>query len=176
MRDRAPARVAGAERHDRHDVRGPDARMDAVVRAQVDPSARLADPGDEPVLERLVVADQREHRTVVVAVDMRVEHTRARARERVRDRSDDRRVATLGDVRHGLEQGARRATLRPMREPTAPAYYDRRAPEYDDWYLGAGSTRTATATGSTRSSHASSATLAALPPPGRSTSHAEPAS
>lgn len=23
-----------------------------------------------------------------------------------------------------------------MREPTAPAYYDRRAPEYDDWYLG----------------------------------------
>jgi ubiquinone/menaquinone biosynthesis C-methylase UbiE len=25
-----------------------------------------------------------------------------------------------------------------MREPTAPAYYDRRATEYDDWYLGAG--------------------------------------
>ena len=25
-----------------------------------------------------------------------------------------------------------------MREPTAPAYYDRRAPEYDDWYLGVG--------------------------------------
>jgi demethylmenaquinone methyltransferase/2-methoxy-6-polyprenyl-1,4-benzoquinol methylase len=25
-----------------------------------------------------------------------------------------------------------------MREPTAPAYYDRRAPEYDDWYLGRG--------------------------------------
>ena len=25
-----------------------------------------------------------------------------------------------------------------MREPTAPAYYDRRAPEYDDWYLGHG--------------------------------------
>lgn len=25
-----------------------------------------------------------------------------------------------------------------MREPTAPSYYDRRAPEYDDWYLGAG--------------------------------------
>ena len=23
-----------------------------------------------------------------------------------------------------------------MREPTAPAYYDRRATEYDDWYLG----------------------------------------
>lgn len=29
-------------------------------------------------------------------------------------------------------------TLRPMHEPTAPAYYDRRAPEYDDWYLGEG--------------------------------------
>lgn len=25
-----------------------------------------------------------------------------------------------------------------MREPTAPAYYDHRAPEYDDWYLGEG--------------------------------------
>ncbi len=25
-----------------------------------------------------------------------------------------------------------------MREPTAPAYYDRRASEYDDWYLGRG--------------------------------------
>ena len=25
-----------------------------------------------------------------------------------------------------------------MREPTAPAYYDRRATEYDDWYLGEG--------------------------------------
>jgi ubiquinone/menaquinone biosynthesis C-methylase UbiE len=25
-----------------------------------------------------------------------------------------------------------------MREPTAPEYYDRRAPEYDDWYLGTG--------------------------------------
>lgn len=25
-----------------------------------------------------------------------------------------------------------------MREPTAPVYYDRRAPEYDDWYLGHG--------------------------------------
>jgi demethylmenaquinone methyltransferase/2-methoxy-6-polyprenyl-1,4-benzoquinol methylase len=25
-----------------------------------------------------------------------------------------------------------------MREPTAPAYYDRRAAEYDDWYLGRG--------------------------------------
>jgi SAM-dependent methyltransferase len=25
-----------------------------------------------------------------------------------------------------------------MREPTAPAYYDRRAAEYDDWYLGKG--------------------------------------
>ena len=25
-----------------------------------------------------------------------------------------------------------------MREPTAPAYYDRRAPEYDHWYLGVG--------------------------------------
>lgn len=25
-----------------------------------------------------------------------------------------------------------------MREPTAPEYYDRRAPEYDDWYLGRG--------------------------------------
>ncbi len=57
--------------------------------------------------------------------------------ERPPDRGDDTRVAPLGHVRHGLE-GKHPPTLESVREPTAPAYYDRRAPEYDDWYRGVG--------------------------------------
>ncbi len=64
-------------------------------------------PDDEPVLERRLVADQCDHRAVVVAVQMRVEHARARASERVGDGGDRRRIAPLGDVRDGLEQGHR---------------------------------------------------------------------
>ncbi len=50
---------------------------------------------------------------------------------------DDVGIPPLGDVRHGLER-MHPPTLEIVREPTAPAYYDRRAPEYDDWYLGVG--------------------------------------
>lgn len=32
----------------------------------------------------------------------------------------------------------RPSAMTDAREPTAPEYYDRRAPEYDDWYLGTG--------------------------------------
>ncbi len=134
------------QRHDGDDVRRSDARVDAVVSPQVDPLPGLVDSGDQPVLERLIVADERDHRAVVVAVDVRVQHASAGAREGRRDRRDRRRVPPLGDVRHGLERGHGR-TLRPMREPTAPAYYDRRAPEYDDWYLGRGRYATRTRVG-----------------------------
>ena len=84
-----------------------------------------------------VVADQRKYGPVVVGIGMHVKQPRTTARERRRERVDRRRVATLRHVRHGLER-KHAPTLRPMREPTAPAYYDRRAPEYDDWYLGVG--------------------------------------
>ena len=42
-------------------------------------------------------------------------------------------------------------------------YYDTRAPEYDDWYLGRGSSPAATARAGRASSHSSSSTIEALP-------------
>ena len=57
-------------------------------------------------------------------------------------------------------------TLRPMREPTAPAYYDRRAPEYDDWYLGKGLYASRERDGFDEELARVEATLAGLPPAG----------
>ena len=56
-----------------------------------------------------------------------------------------------------------------MREPTAPAYYDRRAAEYDDWYHGGG--RYAERDSARFDDRASVVddSLASLPVPGRST-------
>ena len=51
-----------------------------------------------------------------------------------------------------------------MREPTAPAYYDRRAPEYDDWYLGQGLYADRDRDGFDDELEAVGATLAALAP------------
>ena len=51
-----------------------------------------------------------------------------------------------------------------MREPTAPAYYDRRAPEYDDWYLGNGLYADRDRPGFAEDLAAVEATLAGLPP------------
>lgn len=51
-----------------------------------------------------------------------------------------------------------------MREPTAPAYYDRRAPEYDDWYLGVGLYRDRERPGFDAELAQVAATLAGLPP------------
>lgn len=99
-----PREVVPRERHDGNDVRGADARVDTGVPPQVDPALRLADPRDEAVLERCGLPDQRDHRTVVIPVDVRVEHARACASERCRDRRDRGEVASLGDVRHGLQQ------------------------------------------------------------------------
>jgi demethylmenaquinone methyltransferase/2-methoxy-6-polyprenyl-1,4-benzoquinol methylase len=51
-----------------------------------------------------------------------------------------------------------------MREPTAPAYYDRRAPEYDDWYLGRGLYADRDRDGFDEELSAVCATLERLPP------------
>ena len=123
--------------HDRDDVGGTDARMHPVVAPQVDRLPRNRDAGDEPVLEAAVVPDEREHRAVVIGVDVRVEEPRASRPEGRSDGLDDGGVTPFRDVRHGLER-THPPTLETVREPTAPAYYDRRAPEYDDWYVGLG--------------------------------------
>ena len=111
--------------------------MNAVVPLQVDRRPRRRHTRDEPVLEASIVADQREHRPVVIRVDVGVEEPRARRPEGASHGVDDVGIAPLRDVRHGLER-MHPPTLEIVREPTAPAYYDRRAPEYDDWYLGVG--------------------------------------
>ena len=83
---RRPPEVLGRERDDRNDVRGTDSGVDAPVSTQVDPPSRLVDPGDEPVLEGALVADERDDRAVVVGIDVNVENPPACARECRRDR------------------------------------------------------------------------------------------
>jgi len=51
-----------------------------------------------------------------------------------------------------------------QRNPTAPVYYDRRAPEYDDWYLGTGRFASRQRPGFAREVEAIGSTLATLPP------------
>lgn len=51
-----------------------------------------------------------------------------------------------------------------MREPTAPAYYDRRAPEYDDWYRGVGPYADRDRPGFDEELERVAATIVALPP------------
>jgi SAM-dependent methyltransferase len=129
--------VVPRERHHGHDVGSADARMDADVRAEVDESTRHGDSRDEPVLQRALVSDERVDGAVVARVDMRVEEPRARRCEGRPERPDRGGIAPFRDVRDGLEND-HPPTLGIVCEPTAPAYYDRRAPEYDDWYLGRG--------------------------------------
>ena len=79
--------------------------MDAFVRLEVDSPASLVDTRDESLLDPAVVTDEGDDGAVVVTVDMRVEHPRARARERLGNRGDRGRVPSLRDIRDGLEQG-----------------------------------------------------------------------
>jgi SAM-dependent methyltransferase len=67
----------------------------------------------------------------VIDVGVHIEETCAR-RERLCESGDDLPVAPFGDVGNRLE-GEHGRTLRAVKE-----YYDRRAPEYDDWWLGEG--------------------------------------
>ena len=141
-RDGARDRLGGrgihtSKRHHRDDVGRSDPRMNPVVPPEVDRCPRRSHACDEPVLESSIVAEQREHRPVVIRVDVGVEESRARRPEGASHGVDDGGVPPLRDVRHGLER-MHLPTLEIVREPTAPAYYDRRAPEYDDWYLGVG--------------------------------------
>ena len=107
-----------------------DCRRGAGGRSVVGP----VDSGDQRALERLVLADQRDH-----SGDGCHDACRARALRRVRTRPRSRppRRSRPSETRADSRR-ATRVPYDPMREPTAPAYYDRRAPEYDDWYLGQG--------------------------------------
>ena len=163
-RDRFRAlEVLPGKRHHGNDVCRSHSRMDPVVPPEVDRAARFGDARDETVLERPLVSEQREHRAVVVRVEVPVDEAGTESREPKPDRRDDAHVASLGDVRDGLER-EHLPTLETVREPTAPAYYDRRASEYDDWYLGVGLYRDRERPGFDDELAQVAATLTALPP------------
>jgi len=69
---------------------------------QVDAVDRDANTGEQRLDERVVVTDQREHRSVVVRICVHIEQSRRRA-ERIAQRSDRRPVSALAEVRHRLE-------------------------------------------------------------------------
>ena len=120
------------ERHDRDDVRGADARMGTLVAAKVDPLTRGRDAGEQGGHELVPVPDEREDGAVVIGVGVHVEELGVHAQGRGK-RVDRGAVAPLREVRDGLEWQPHRRSLGSVR-----AYYDRRAPEYDEWYLGLG--------------------------------------
>ncbi len=102
--------------------------MCAVVATQVDSVSSDLNGGDQRIDQRLVLTDDRENRSVVVGIRVDVEEPHPG--ERGTDRIDDGPVAPLGEVGHGLEW---------QHGPTlgaVKAYYEARAKEYDDWWLG----------------------------------------
>jgi ubiquinone/menaquinone biosynthesis C-methylase UbiE len=101
------------------------------VAAQVDPLARHLDRRNDRLDELALLADDREDRAVVIRIGMHVEEARMQL-EGSGDCVDRVLLATLREVRNRLE-GQHGSYSRPMRD-----YYDRRAREYDDWYLGTG--------------------------------------
>ena len=106
--------------------------MDALVPAQVDQLARHPHALHERLDQLLLAAGQGEDRAVVIGVGMDIEQGGA-VSERLGDGLHRGLVTTLGEVGNGLQREGHMSTLSPMRE-----YYDARAPEYDDWYLGRG--------------------------------------
>jgi ubiquinone/menaquinone biosynthesis C-methylase UbiE len=121
------------DRHERHDIGGTHAGMHTVVEPKIDGVPRCCDPCNEGVDEKVVAfrADKREHRPVVVGVRMNVEQSRVRGKS-ISDNTDNVPVTAFRDIRDRFEREHAR-TLRTVKE-----YYDRRAPEYDDWWLGEG--------------------------------------
>ena len=96
--------VVGPERDDRHDVGRADPRVHALVPAQVDALLRARRRRRRaPRRSAVLVADEREDASGC-GRGRRGRRAAARARERVADRLDRRRVAALGEVRHGLER------------------------------------------------------------------------
>jgi demethylmenaquinone methyltransferase/2-methoxy-6-polyprenyl-1,4-benzoquinol methylase len=124
--------VHGLQRNDRNDVGSADPWMRTRMATQVDSLAGARDPREEGIDELLIVGYLREDGASVIGIGMDVEDVgaggerRAKRRERVG-------VSPLGEVRHRFERQLHARTL-----GTVKVYYDRRATEYDDWWLGRG--------------------------------------
>ena len=127
-----PVEILRHDRDQRHDVGGADSRMGALVRAQIDPLDCDGDSSEERIRELVLGADEGEHRPVVIRVGMHVKEARVPT-ECGADLLDGRRVAAFAEVGHRLE-----GQHAPYSRAQMDAYYDARAPEYDDWYRGVG--------------------------------------
>jgi ubiquinone/menaquinone biosynthesis C-methylase UbiE len=114
----------------RHDVGRANARVHAVVAAKIDPLSGALDRRKERIDDPRLVAGDREDGPVVVGIHMDVEEP-GMSRKYSAKRSDRLVRAALGEVRDGLERSMHAPYSRSVKE-----YYDRRAPEYDDWYRG----------------------------------------
>jgi hypothetical protein len=104
-RERRTARrwhLLGFEWDERDDVDGADARVDALVRPEVDPLACSRGALDERAHEVVRLADEREDRAMVIGIGVEIEKLRP-PRERASDGRDRRRVTPLGDVRHRFQ-------------------------------------------------------------------------
>src|SRR5512132_3319258 len=117
--------VVGHDRNERHHVRGADARVHAVVSRQVDQLAGTPDAGEQRLDQGRILADKREDTAVVVLVRVHVEQSSA-SPERPGELVDRARIASLRDVGDGFER------QHGPYSRSVKAYYDRRAPEYDD--------------------------------------------
>src|SRR5215207_2054384 len=86
--------------HDRRDVERADARVQAVVGAEIDPGRGLGGAGRERAMQLAGRAREEEHRAVVVGIGGAVEDVGVR-REGGADRVEHRFVAALRDVGDG---------------------------------------------------------------------------
>ena len=110
---RASGRVGQAqplERNEREDVEGSHARVDALMAAQVEVVSSEAGRGDRCSLYARRITDEGDDRSVVVGIGRPVEHLRSARLDHVHQLPDERRVAALAEVGHGLEHGNHGAT------------------------------------------------------------------
>ena len=157
-RTRAPApcpRGRSAPPGRRRRRRSADARLRAP---QVDPLPRDGDRREQRRDELVLAADEREDRTVVIRVAVHVEQPRVRS-DRVADRVD--RLAVAPSEKFGTDSSS---SARAYSRSRVKEYYDTRAPEYDDWYLGHGRFADRDRPGWDEELAALAATIAALPP------------
>ena len=100
--------VAGGEPDEGHDVGSADARVDALMRAQVDALSGDGDRRHQAIDEIGRRPDAGEDRAVVVGIGVDVEDAHMPG-ERPPDGIERRRVTTLGEIRHRLEEATHRA-------------------------------------------------------------------
>jgi hypothetical protein len=73
------------------------------VAPEVNAIHRAAESGDERLYQLRPAANERENGTMVIPISVNVEQP-SRAGEGITERRQDRLVATLGNVRNGLER------------------------------------------------------------------------